>query len=163
MTEHALKEIEIRQLEESLFSPFGFVFRPIGDAGRCDHFGVIENLRKDARINLAQVQADDRTQDKSIEISTLERHPYSSQSFFPQDVHSYLVVVCENGSDDLPLVSSLQAFCVPGVVGITYRPNIWHAGISVLKGGRNFLMVIHEDKSAGDCEFVDIPLIRIRL
>lgn len=163
MTEHSFKEIQIQQIEESLFNPFGFVFRPTGDAGRFDHFGVIENLRKDARINLAQVQADDRTQDTNIEIGTIERHSYSSQSFFPQDVETYLVVVCENGNDDRPLLSSFQAFCVPGDVGITYRPNVWHAGISVLKGGRSFLMVIHEEKSPGDCEFVDIPLLRIRL
>ena len=156
-----LNEIWIQPIDESLFAPFGFVFDPIGDRGRRNNFGIIENLREDVPINLAQVQADDLTQIVVLELGMLERHPYSSQSFFPQDVGAYLVVVCGNGSDDRPALSTLRAFRVPGTVGISYRPNVWHAGISVLEEGRNFLMVIHEDGSVGDCEFVEIPLVRV--
>lgn len=157
------KQIQIQQIQDSLFTPFGFVFRPIGDAGRRNNFGVIENRRPKAPINLAQVQADDLTQSNEVQLKVLERHPYSTQSFFPLDVANYLVVVCENGSDDRPLISTLQAFRVPGNVGITYRPNVWHAGIGVLEGGRNFLMVIHEDSSEDDCQFIDITPTLISL
>lgn len=161
MAEQGLNEVRIQPIDEALFASFGFVLRPTGDGGRRDNFGMIENLREVAKINLAQVQADDRRQMKAIELNMLERHPYSSQSFFPQDVESYLVVVCENGSDDQPALSTLRAFSVPGAVGVSYRPNIWHAGISVLKGGRNFLMVVHEGGTAEDCEFISVPVIRI--
>lgn len=158
-----LKTVRVQPIQEALFTPFGFVGCPIGDAGRRNNFGVIENRRTNADINLAQISADDRTQSTEIQLEMLERHPCSSQSFFPLDVESYLVVVCENGDDDRPLLTTLKAFHVPGNVGITYKVNVWHAGISVLKGGRNFLMVIYENNTADDCQFMDIAPVLISL
>lgn len=149
----------LEPIDADVFAPFGQVYGPTGAAGRRDHFEVIENLRPSARINLAQVQADDRRAEANFSLTQMERHPSSSQAFFPQDVESYLVIVCDNGPDDRPQLSSLRAFRVPGHTGINYKPNVWHAGMSVLEGGRNFLMVIHEDGSPEDCEFVDIPRI----
>lgn len=156
MNHPAPHRLTLEPIDAHTFAPFGHVFGPTGDAGRRDHFNVIENRRPQARINLAQVQADDRRGADSITLCQLERHPGSSQSFFPQDVDSYLVIVCDNGPDDRPLLTTARAFRVPGHTGVTYKPNVWHAGISVLEGGRNFLVVIYEDGTPGDCEFVDI-------
>lgn len=163
MTQFSPNAVRIQPITEEAFIPFGHVFRPTGSNGRRNNFGVIQNLRPGAPINLAQVEGDDRSQTSEFELDTLERHVFSSQSFFPQDVGRYLVVVCESGDGGLPELDRLKAFSVPGDVGVSYLPGVWHAGISVLQGRRNFLMVVHEDGSEADCEFLSVPPLRLLL
>jgi len=75
--------------------------------------------------------------DRTWEITTLERHPFTNQAFIPMGRSemggdglecpgtSYLVVVAKNGSDDKPDVTTLRAFVATAAQGIMYNKAVW--------------------------------------
>ncbi|RYF35518.1 MAG: ureidoglycolate hydrolase [Comamonadaceae bacterium] len=154
--------VHLRPIDPEDFAPYGVVLAPRGDATRLDRFEVLVNQRPQARANLASVRAD-RYDAPGFQVHTLERHPDSSQTFFPLTAKRYLVVVCPSTAEGAPDTSRLLAFEVPGDVGIHYFPGTWHTGIGVLEGVGDFLMVVHEDGSAGDCEFRSVEPVEVAL
>ena len=155
-----MKRIQLVQIDAEAFAPFGVVLAPHADGVRRDHFELLVNQRVGARANLASVRADCRD-GHGMTVRTLERHPDSSQTFFPLSVRKYLIVVCGTTADGWPDAARLLAFSVPGNVGIHYFPSTWHLGIGVLEGDGDFLMVVHEDGTHRDCEFWDIEPVEI--
>ncbi|GJJ73416.1 ureidoglycolate lyase [Entomortierella parvispora] len=89
-------------------------------------------------------------------IKLLERHSYSSQMFMPMGGDgngSYVVVTAENGSDDKPILSSLQAFRCNNTLGINYKPNVWHHPMIVIEKPVQFMTITYECGVAlEDCE-----------
>jgi ureidoglycolate lyase len=142
--------LRIQAFDAALFAPFGHAITTPGAGARLDHAAPLANARPDAKVNLAAVRAPGASLPLSIE--KLERHPHSSQAFFPLDASEYLVVVAPGG-DEGPDVSRALAFRVPGTTAIVYAPRAWHAGMRVLSGGGHFAMLVHENGSAGDTEF----------
>ena len=76
--------------------------------------------------------------DRTLEITTLERHAFTNQAFIPmgrsemgsddglEDPGSwYLVVVAKNGSDDKPDLTTLRAFMATAAQGIMYDTAVW--------------------------------------
>jgi allantoicase len=61
-----------------------------------------------------------------FEVSVLERHEYSSQSFLPLGGGSdrYLIIVALSGGDGKPDLDSLRAFTASSSQGFTYKPNV---------------------------------------
>ncbi|TKR53571.1 hypothetical protein D7I39_20165 [Allopusillimonas ginsengisoli] len=156
-----MKTLQIEELDHIAFMPYGFALGAVGDGSRQDHFDKISNLRGAARVNLAQLHAPRYEPTERIIVDTIERHRFSSQSFFPLNVGQYLVLVGMPTEHGPPGVSQLKAFSVPGNVSITYKPGVWHMGISVLDGGNDFLMLIHEEGNAGDCDFASVESFEI--
>jgi len=152
--------VHVQPISAEAFSPFGRVLGAAPGGLRTDHRDLVRNLRPQARPSLAQVRADDLGGRQSLEVAMLERHAYSSQTFFPLDVGRYLVAVC-GGGEDGPDPATLLAFSVPGNVGIHYHPGTWHMGIGALAGSGDFLMLVHEDGTPGDCEFRPVAPLRI--
>jgi ureidoglycolate lyase len=72
-------------------------------------------------------------------VRSLERHPMSSQSFYPLDARSYLVIVAEDGNG--PIADRIRAFVSSGQQGVNYRRNIWHHSLIALGQTSNFLVV----------------------
>ncbi|EEB07888.1 ureidoglycolate hydrolase [Schizosaccharomyces japonicus yFS275] len=66
-----------------------------------------------------------------IRVDTLERHPYTTQTFTPMgrsaDEPAYLVVVAPNADDDGPDWTNLKVFIAFGTQAITYDANVWHS------------------------------------
>ena len=73
-------------------------------------------------------------------------HPLSSQAFMPIQKIDWLVVVA-NDNQGSPNLSSLKCFSVPGDVGISYNPNVWHFPLLVKKA-QDFLVI--DRSSASD-------------
>ncbi|CAG8519657.1 10792_t:CDS:2 [Paraglomus brasilianum] len=94
-----------------------------------------------------------------FKLKLLERHLYSSQAFIPLDGSSegYLVIVCLNGQDDKPDLSTLRAFVGSSKQGINYFPGVWHHPMIALKQVTDFVCLVHESGvTEEDCEEIAI-------
>ena len=67
-----------------------------------------------------------------IEIKILEKHPLATQTFLPIQKFDWLVVVAEE-KNNLPNLETLRCFKINSEFGITYRTNVWHHPLLVLK------------------------------
>ena len=90
-------------------------------------------------------------------VSTLERHPGSTQLFMPVAVRRYLVVVSDMRSDGTPDPASLAAFVGTSGQGIHYGRGVWHHPIVALDGPAEFLMLMWERGDARDCLTCRLP------
>lgn len=80
-------------------------------------------------------------------IESLERHPLSSQLFFPLSDRPYLVIVAPAG----PLKeANIQAFIATGV-GVNFHPGTWHHFNLALTAPSDFL-VIDAHSSEPNCD-----------
>lgn len=163
MSKAPIQTIHLQDINEEVFSRFGHVFKPVRGAKRINHSDIAVNLRESAELIFAQVLADDLRKNNYVCIEMLEKHPYSSQSFFPLDVNAYLVVVCESDEHGTPLLHTLKAFKVPGDTSVTYKENVWHTGMASIDGGRSFTMLVYEDGTKDDCIFLNIDPFKIKL
>jgi len=93
-------------------------------------------------------------------VSLLEKHPHASQCFVPLDVRRYLVVVAPSDPAGNPVSSRLEAFLVPGHLGVIYRAQTWHAGASVLDGDASFAVLMWRG-AADDDVFADIDPVSL--
>jgi ureidoglycolate lyase len=60
---------------------------------------------------------------RPIPVKVMERHPLSSQAFFPLNDHPFMVVVAEAGEFDS---KRLRAFLAGPQQGVNYRKGTWH-------------------------------------
>jgi ureidoglycolate lyase len=141
-------------LTAEAFAPFGQVLEAPRPEPRQDRAGRLDNRRAAAVANLALVRAAPAT--LPMRVVKLERHPYSSQAFAPLDAAGYLVLVCPSDGEGKPRIDGLRAFVAAGHQGINYDANVWHHGMAALERPGTFAMLVHEDGSAGDTEFIDV-------
>ncbi|KAG0324685.1 Allantoicase [Dissophora globulifera] len=140
-----------------------------GTAQKFSHLAEFVNLRPaltdtanpnpsltPATANIAIFKCHQPVATAQFEIKLLERHPYSSQMFMPMGGDGngrYVVVTAENGEDDKPVLSTLQAFRCDSSVGINYKPNVWHHPMIVVEKPVQFMTITHESGVAlEDCE-----------
>tara|TARA_B100001093_G_C26526733_1_gene884148 strand:- start:184 stop:702 length:519 start_codon:yes stop_codon:yes gene_type:complete len=71
-------------------------------------------------------------------IKSMERHPLSSQAFFPLSVEPYLVVVAPKG-ELLPMEA--MAFLAQPGQGVNFHPGVWHHYNLALNNISDFLVV----------------------
>src|SRR6202167_1695385 len=118
-------------LSADAFKPFGEVIEIEGRSSRwinddtCRRFdglAYIDVAERGGRPVLSVFEATPRS--LPVQIRALERHPLSSQAFYPLEVRPFLVVVAEAG----PTASAghVQAFVSSGRQGVNYRRNTWH-------------------------------------
>ncbi len=129
----------------------------MGTAKRFNSVAAFTNLRPGtAQPNLCvfrcnpQVSAPQTT----FEIKLLEKHPLSTQAFIPMQADRFLVVVCLG--TDKPDLSTLRAFLATKSQGITYRPGVWHHPLIAMDQQTDFVCLIWEDGTSGDCEVVKL-------
>jgi ureidoglycolate lyase len=89
----------------------------------------------------------------------MERHPLSSQAFFPLDGLPYLVVVAEPG--DAPWGSRMRAFRAAGNQGVNYRRGTWHHALLALGRACHFLVVDRGGSEENCDEVVVEPGVRV--
>lgn len=73
-----------------------------------------------------------------IQIRLLERHPLSSQAFFPLSPHPYMVVVAPPG--DLN-EDAIRIFVAKAGQGVNYHAGTWHHFCLALEEESDFLVV----------------------
>jgi allantoicase len=73
--------------------------------------------------------------DGTVELTTLERHPFTNQTFIPmghgsgeglnETADKYLVVVAKNGEDGRPDLETTRAFIATTAQGVVYNTAVW--------------------------------------
>ena len=154
-------EIIPQPLTKEAFAPFGDVIDMPKEAGRNYYEEALGNLRAHAKPSLS-VSLKPPTPDRPLQAEMLERHEFSSQTFIPVDVARWLIVVAPHALQGGPDTKQVRAFTATGQQGVTYKPNTWHHGLTVLdKPGRFAVFMWRAD--AHDEEFVPVEPFTIKI
>jgi ureidoglycolate lyase len=133
-------------LTAEAFAPFGDVIETAGHkprlinegtAARFDDLAPVDVLANGGRPLISIFKAAPRP--LPFKVQGLERHPLSSQAFYPLDGLPFLVVVAEPG--DSPWAQRIRAFRAAGNQGVSYRRNTWHHALLALERTCHFLVI----------------------
>ena len=155
-------ELIPQPLTKEAFAPFGDVIDVPEAPGRTYYNDALGNLRPDAQANLS-LSLKAETPDRPLRSDYMERHEFSSQTFVPLDVERWLIVVAPHASAGGPDMTGMKAFIATGRQGVTYRPNTWHHGLTVLDRPGRFAVFMWLNGGKGDEEFVPVPPFSIRI
>ncbi|PHS29217.1 MAG: ureidoglycolate lyase [Robiginitomaculum sp.] len=134
-----------RPLSAAAFAPFGDVLsvldaapKPInyGNTMRYDTGAALSLDAQKGRPGISIFRATPLP--TPIKITLMERHPLSSQAFFPLSEHPFLVVVAPKGDLD---PANIFAFIAAPDQGVNYHPGVWHHYLLALDGVSDFLVV----------------------
>lgn len=67
-----------------------------------------------------------------INITFLERHPHSTQTFVPLQVGRWIVLLAPTLADGTPDLANVQAYIAGPEDAVCIHRNVWHAGLTVL-------------------------------
>jgi ureidoglycolate lyase len=138
--------LKAEPLTAAAFAPFGHVIETAGHtprlinegtAERFDDLAPMDVLANGGRPLISIFKAAPRP--LPFEVKSLERHPLSSQAFYPLDGLPFLVVVAAEG--DSPLGGRIRAFQASGKQGVSYRRNTWHHALLALGRTCHFLVI----------------------
>lgn len=138
--------IQAEPLTAAAFAPFGEVIETAGHtprlinegtAERFDDLSPVDVLADGGRPLISIFRATPRP--LPFTVTSLERHPLSSQAFYPLDRLPFLVVVAE--SIRAPWVSRIRVFRASGHQGVSYRRNTWHHALLALGQTCHFLVI----------------------
>ena len=155
-------QVTPQPLSREAFAAFGDVIDIPDEAGRTYYDDALGNLRPGARASLSAILKAE-TPERPLRADLLERHEFSSQTFVPVDVARWLIVVAPHAAGGGPDLAGVRAFVATGKQGITYKPNTWHHGLTVLDRPGRFAVFMWLDGSAGDEEFVPVEPFTIRI
>jgi ureidoglycolate lyase len=141
-----LREVPVKPLTAQAFAPFGDVIDITGHAGRIINRGTSERFDDLARLDLLEAGGFPtlnvyraRGQSLPLPVAVLERHPLSSQSFYPLEGRPFLVIVAEPG--ECLRAAGIRAFVSNGHQGINYRRDTWHHALVALAQSTDFLVI----------------------
>ncbi|SEP05460.1 ureidoglycolate lyase [Rhodospirillales bacterium URHD0017] len=154
--------IDPQPLTQAAFAPFGDVIDVPSEPGRTYYEDALGNLRPTAHPSLS-LALKAETPDRPLKAEMLERHEFSSQSFVPIDVARWLIVVAPHAVAGGPDLSRVKAFIASGKQGVTYKPNTWHHGLTVLDKPGRFAVFMWRVGGKGDEEFVPVAPFTIRI
>jgi ureidoglycolate lyase len=142
----ALGLLEAEPLTAEAFAPFGRVIETAGhlarsiNQGTCERFddlAPVDIVGEGGRPLISIFRAKPCVLPHAVR--TLERHPLSSQAFYPLDGRPFLIVVAyESGADS---TRTLRAFRAAGDQGVSYHRNTWHHSLLALGTTSRFLVV----------------------
>lgn len=160
--------LKAEPLTAAAFAPFGDVIEVSGRAAHLINEGTCERYD-----DLAQVDVSDQGGRPLISIfkaaprplpfpvKTLERHPLSSQAFYPLDATPFLVVVAEGSAAPWP--TRIRAFRAAGDQGVSYRRNTWHHALLAIGQTSRFL-VVDRGGPGENCEEIAVdPAVAVTL
>ena len=144
----AMREIRLQAtaLDSRSFAPYGDVIETEGrewrwiNDGTCRRFDALAHLdllEASGRPQLSVFEAAPRP--LPLRLHALERHPLSSQAFYPLQAQPFLVVVAGDG--DEPLAARIRVYLSSGRQGVNYRRKTWHHALIALGEPSRFLVV----------------------
>lgn len=147
-------------LTAAAFAPYGDVIEAAGAAEKRDiNYGNTERFHDLARLDLgasggkAIVSIFRSTPVKRpIDVKVMERHPLSSQAFYPLSGRPYMVAVAERG-DFNP--DKIKTFIAGPHQGVNYHAGTWHHYSLALDEVSDFL-VIDRDGPGQNCDEVSV-------
>jgi ureidoglycolate lyase len=152
--------LEAEPLTPDAFAPYGDVItsdatEPLvindGTCERFDNLATIDVVAHGGQPNISLFRATPRA--LPFEVSILERHPLSSQAFYPLDRTSFLVVVCDNS--EVPWHDRVRAFRVPGTAGVNLRRGTWHHSLIAL--GQVSRFIVFDRRGPGEnCDEIEL-------
>ena len=159
----APRVLSAEPLTAQAFAAFGDVIESEGhepraiNEGTCrrfDDLARIDVLERGGRALVSVFEADARTM--PLRIRSLERHPLSSQAFYPLQPRPFLVVVAPGSA--APTGADLRVFRSSGRQGVNYRRNTWHHALIALEDGARFL-VLDRGGDGENCEEAQLDAI----
>ena len=155
-------QVTPQPLSREAFAAFGDVIDIPDEAGRTYYDDALGNLRPGARASLSAILKAE-TAERPLRADLLERHEFSSQTFVPVDVARWLIVVAPHAAGGGPDLAGARAFIANGKQGVTYKPDTWHHGLTVLDRPGRFAVFMWLDGSAGDEEFVPVEPFTVHI
>jgi ureidoglycolate lyase len=147
-------------LTAAAFAPFGDVIEIAGRASRWINHGTCERFDDLAQVDVSSeggrpVISIFRATPRALplQLRSLERHPLSSQAFYPLQAQPFLVIVAEEGSGTV--APRVRAFVSSGLQGVNFRRNTWHHELLALQQTSLFL-VIDRGGPGENCEEMSI-------
>lgn len=148
-----MTQIVASPLTRETFAPFGEVIETEGAESFSINEGMCRRFHDLARVEAAGPEARvlvnifrGRPYDLPLRLAMVERHPLGSQAFFPLAGRPYLVIVCPADAEGAPGVPA--AFLASGHQGVNYPRGRWHAVLTPIGAGQDFLVV--DRGGAGD-------------
>jgi ureidoglycolate lyase len=152
--------VRAQALTAEAFAPFGDVIESTAASARSINDNTCVRYDDLARVDVSQAGGrplisifEAAPRSLPLPIRMLERHPLSSQAFFPVEARSFLVVVAEEGP--LPVADRVKAYLASGTQGVNYRRNTWHHPLIALDRTSRFL-VVDRGGSGPNCEEINI-------
>jgi ureidoglycolate lyase len=148
-------------LTAEAFAPYGEVLAAPATPGRTYVEAALANHRPHAHASLSF----SRKLPASLPMAstTMERHRFSSQSFVPMEAGRWLVLVAPHGTDGLPDMAAARAFLARPDQGVTYAADVWHHPSTVFDQQADFAILMWQDGTAADDEFVTVPPFEVHL
>ena len=152
----AMRSIRPRPLDRAAFGPFGDVVEADGagmpaNDGRARRFAGLATFAATApspELSIYRVEPSALP----LTVDYMERHPNTTQLFFPTEGKDYLVVVAPSGALGEPDPAGVAAFVGRPGQGINYRAGTWHYPIVALQAPAAFLMLMWETGTTDDCQ-----------
>lgn len=141
-------------LTEEAFAPFGQVLQAPTDPGRVAASLALANRRPEVPVSLSLVAKAPAT--LPMRSTTMERHPFSSQSFIPLDAGPWLVLVAPHAAGGGPDMARSRAFLARGDQGVTYGVDVWHHPFTVFDRVARFAVLMWKDGTPADDEFIEL-------
>lgn len=154
-------------LTAAAFAPFGDVIETAQARERREiNYGYTQRFHDLARLDVTGAAGTPLVSifrstplARPVAVKVMERHPLSSQAFFPLDDRPYLVVVADKGDFD---IAHLRAFVAAPRQGVNYHAGVWHHFSLALDAPSDFL-VIDRGGSEKNCDevFLDADNVTI--
>ncbi len=160
-----LRLLKPEPLTAAAFAPYGDVIECASAAEKRDiNYGNTERFHDLAKLDLTAQEGRaivslfrSTPVPRPIEIKIMERHPLSSQAFYPLSHHAYMVAVVEKG-DFNP--DKIKAFIAGATQGVNYHAGTWHHYSLALDKTSDFL-VIDRDGPGDNCDEIAVENVRI--
>ena len=149
-----------RPLTVEAFAPYGDVVEAPAKPGRAYFETSLGNLREHAQPRLWMLKKMP-VAGLPLEVKSLERHQFSSQTFVPIEIGRWLVVVAPHRAGGGPDVERAEAFLPTPYQGVSYKPNTWHSGLNVFDKPARLTVFMWLDGSAADEEIVPVPSFQV--
>lgn len=140
-------------LDEARFARYGTVVRRPTSVGRTALDEVLGCAHPDGELRASMSRFEPTLLPKLI--PRMERHPHAVQLFVPVSGYRYLAATALGA--DAPDLATLDAFVVPGDVGIGYGIGVWHVPMMVLADPGVFLVLMHWVSPELDEEWYTLP------
>jgi len=105
------------------------------------------------------VLSTNRTKPASLphEVTRVERHPHTTQTFLPLAASRWLVMVMPSLADGSPDLSGARAFLAGPGDAVCFHRNVWHAPLTVFDEAADMAMLMWRAEAGDDAVLFDLP------